>query len=181
MLFNWSGSGLAQISYAMDALSSGKSHRAYQMALNRTGERTFTVVKRVLAPQVGLTQKVVVERGAMRLNKAHGGSLAVTVTSSGSHLPLRLFKARQTREGVTAAPWGKRRLFRGTFTVGSAGGNVFRRLTKDRLPIKKLWGPAIPKEMVKDASAKAFHEVVASELPKRVGHEIRRATAGAVS
>jgi hypothetical protein len=40
--------------------------------------------------------------------------------------------------------------------VGSLANNAFVREGSARLPIKKMFGPAIPKEMVQDATRDAF-------------------------
>lgn len=56
--------------------------------------------------------------------------------------------------------------------VASLGGHVFERTTSARFPIRKLWGPAVPAEMVKDQSKAAFESVVDMELPARVGYEV---------
>lgn len=177
----WSGGGVTSFEAALKTIADDKVKLIYVRALNRTAERVFTVVKRTVAAQVGLPQKVVVARGAMRIRKATGGILQASVDASGGFMPLRLFAARKTKAGVTAAPWGTRRVFKHTFLVGKAGGNVFKRLGKGRLPIKKLWGPAVPREMVRDESAAAFHAVVGAEMPKRLAHEISRATGGVIS
>jgi hypothetical protein len=42
--------------------------------------------------------------------------------------------------------------------VGSLAGNAFVREGKARLPIKKMFGPAIPKEMVQHETKRAFEE-----------------------
>ena len=57
---------------------------------------------------------------------------------SGAHIPLAEFHARQTRRGVSAAPWGQRRVFPHTFIVEQLGGPVFKREGNARLPIRKL-------------------------------------------
>jgi hypothetical protein len=49
-----------------------------------------------------------------------------------------------------------------------------------RLPILKLWGPAIPREMVKGQSKEAFENTVRAELPARIEHEINAIVTGSV-
>ena len=75
-------------------------------------------------------------------------------------MSLKEFGARQTAKGVSAAPWGKRRVFPHAFIAPTLGGHVFIREGRSRLPIRKLWGPAIPREMVKDQSKEAFERTV---------------------
>jgi hypothetical protein len=61
------------------------------------------------------------------------------------------------------------------------GGNVFWREGKARLPIKKIAGPNVPKELVKDETAAAFDATVRANLQRRVEHEVRAITNGVVS
>jgi len=91
-------------------------------------------------------------------------------------LSLKDFAPRQTAKGVSAAPWGKRRVFPHTF-IGP-NEHVFVRLGRARLPVKKLFGPSIPKEMVKDEAEQTFYRVCSSLLPaaaekwllRQIGH-----------
>lgn len=174
----WSGDGIVRLIPAMDLLSSDKAHTVYRRALNHTGNKTFTGVKRVLAKQVGVTQTTIVKRGALRKRPANFSSLEFRISSSGEYMPLKDFKPNQQKKGVKASPWGKRRLFESTFIVDKLGGHVWKRVGKARLPIEKLYGPSIPKEMVKDASQKEFYRIVSTSLRPRVEHELRRATKG---
>ena len=69
---------------------------------------------------------------------------------------------------------GQRRVFPGTFIVQSLGGQVFRRAGRARLPIVKLWGPSIPREMLRDQVPKVFFDEVHVKVPVRLQHELRR-------
>jgi hypothetical protein len=73
---------------------------------------------------------------------------------------------------VSAALWNVRRRFDGAFP--GPGGHAFKRTTAKRFPIEKLWGPSIPKEMVKGATQAAFYQVVQASLPERLAHELCR-------
>ena len=75
---------------------------------------------------------------------------------------------------MSANPRGVRRLFPHTFIVPSLGGQVFVREGKGRLPIRKLWGPSLPKELVRDTVPAAFKEVAKEEFAGRVLHEVNR-------
>ncbi|WP_298257117.1 hypothetical protein [Bradyrhizobium sp.] len=58
------------------------------------------------------------------------------------------------------------------------GGHVFMRTGKGRTPIKKLWGPAIPSEMVKHQTKAAFEQTVEHELPARLLDDVDAILAG---
>ena len=53
-------------------------------------------------------------------------------------------------------------------------GHVFIRTSNKRLPIKKLYGPSIPKEMIKDQSAATFQAEAPAILDRRIEHELGR-------
>lgn len=178
--FKWQGNGIARLTAAVDKLEGPRKRAALRRAVNHTGDKTFTVVRRVLAKEMGLTQADLQRRGLSK-RKANDASLTYSIIGRGKHIPLKDFAARQGARGVSATPWGIRRMFKHTFIVASIGGNVFKRLGKKRLPIEKLWGPAIPREMVREVTANAFQTTVAASLPARVEHEVRVLTDGVLS
>jgi hypothetical protein len=45
---------------------------------------------------------------------------------------------------------------------------------RTRLPIRKLWGPSLPIELVRSASPAAFEKSAAADLPQRLAHELGR-------
>lgn len=178
----FSGDGLPKMEEAVKRLGSeAKAKAAYRMALNDTNKAIHTRVKRVLSAQMGASQRDVVKHGGLKMVKAISSRLEASIVAKGGYMPLSDFKTRQGRRGVSAAPWKTRRIFPKTFIVRSLGSNVFKRVAGSRLPIEKLYGPAVPKEMVRDESAKAFEEVSARMLPSEVARQITRLTAGAVS
>lgn len=174
----WQGNGIAVMSSGLDGLEGGKALVAFRRALNHTGNKTFTVVKRSLARQVGVSQAVVMKRGNLRKKLASNSALEYRIISRGDFMPLKDFKPNQQRKGVKASPWGTRRVFPSTFIVSSIGGHVFKRVGKARLPIEKVWGPAIPREMARDETRAAFHATVKTALPRRIQHEINHITRG---
>jgi hypothetical protein len=160
--------------------------------LNHTGDVAGTRVTRALAKQMGLQYGRV--RSELRRYPARPTALNFDIVGQGGHLSLRVFNARQLRSGVQARPWGKTRVFEGTFIPGrwsvsqrggrvrssftpseSAGGQVYVRTGDARLPIRKLWGPAIPRELVRDASAYEFFATARERMPARIEHELIRA------
>lgn len=175
------GSGLPKFEEAVEALGSAKATRAYRSALNTTGKKVFTETKRAVAKQMGASQARVVKYGHLRRKPAMGNDLQTSIDSKGGYIPLKDFAARQTRPGVTAAPWGQRRLFKSTFIVPKLGGQVFKRTSGKRLPIETLWGPAVPKELVKDESKAAFERIAADVLPRETRRLLKLLTSGALT
>lgn len=143
---------------------------ALRRAINHTGDKARTQVARALVKQTGLRYGRV--RQVMKAHRA-GAMLVYRIVARDGWTSLKEFGARQTLAGVSAAPWRKRRVFPHTFIVQSLGGHVFERTGSARYPIKKLWGPAVPVEMVKDQTKETFDTFVDAELPARLEYEIR--------
>ncbi|MFT3973315.1 MAG: hypothetical protein QM699_07660 [Amaricoccus sp.] len=162
---------------------------AYRRGINRVGDTARTRVQKALAKQVGLTLGGIKTHGSFAVSRANASSLAYAITSRGNHLPLRLFGARQFAYGVRARPWGRWQRFPGVFMFAghprsgqlvNARGDAFHRSTLASLPIERMFGPAVPVEMVKGVTADTF-ERTAATLPKRIAHEVRVLTDGIVT
>jgi hypothetical protein len=151
---------------------------AMSRAINWTGDRARTQVMRSLAKQTGLKYGKI--KDTVKTHRATFGRLVYRIVSRAGYTSLKEFGARQTARGVSAAPWNKRRVFPHTFIVPSLGGHVFERTSSKRFPIRKLWGPAVPAEMVKGQTKAAFEQVVSRELPTRLGHEVDAILGGSV-
>ena len=128
--------------------------RAFNRALNREGDKIRTSVRRALRQQTGANMALI-----NRETKAYRSSFAnlvYTIEARGDPLGLSHFSPSQFKYGVRAKPWGRFQRFPKAFLVGSLGNNAFVRETSARFPIKKMFGPALPKEMLKDATLRAF-------------------------
>lgn len=170
--------------------------KALERAINHTGDKARTQVRRVLVKQTGLPMKTI--RKAVFSKKAFDGS-NYEIKSRGGNVRLKYFKARETRKGVSAAPWGKRQIYPHTFIKGglfpdakqrkawhpplaalgrkslNMGGHVYKRTGKGRLPIEGgRSGLFIPAEMVSGTSEAVFYATVERELPDRLAHELYR-------
>ena len=154
------------------ATAGNQAPHVIRRGLNRAGDKTRTKVIRVLRDQTGAKYGAI--KKALKVKRATYGRLEYRIDASGQHLSLKEFGARQGKKGVSAAPWNKRQVFKHTFgpKIKGLGGHVFVRTTNERVPIEKLWGPAIPKEMVKDESAAAFYAAAREYLPDAILHEL---------
>jgi hypothetical protein len=156
----------------------GNVPRAMMRAINWTGDKARTQVARALARQAGV--KYSKARALLRTTLALPTRLIYRLDAREGYLSLLDFTARATGSGVSAAPWGQRRIFRGSFLVTGKGGGRFVAIRKGaaRLPLKKLWGPALPNEAVRGASRLAFETTVSSAFPARLEHELARPLGG---
>ncbi len=174
------GPGLTHFGRALAALGDeAKARMALSRAINKASARAYTQVKRSLAKQVGAPQARVLRAGAVRRIPASASRLESCITSRGGYTGLKDFRARQVRRGVSAAPWGARRLFRSTFIVPRLGGQVFKRAANRKL--KGVYGPAVPKELVQNETAEAFRTTVETVLPAELDRQIRGLSTGAFS
>lgn len=160
---------------------------ALARAINHTGAKARTQMVRALVPQTGLKRKTIIK--ALRENKASAGSLTYAIKSHGGNIRLKHFGARETRQGVSAAPWGRRAVYAHTFmkagwwpnrvVKSNWNGQVLERVGsktstgKDRFQVVRS-GLFIPDEMVQGASAAAFNSTAAADLPARLEHELGR-------
>ena len=197
---------MAQLEEATRALGSeGRARRAFARAINRTGDTVRNEAGRALSDQTGLpksTGKRAYRQGGERATPA---SLSYVVEGRGGDISLRYFKPRETRKGVSAAPWNARRVYPSTFMkagwwpkrVPKPNWNrqVFERIgdgySYDGLKsngakrvgtkFKKVKsGLFIPIEQVQGQAAEAWRKG-ARRLQPRIEHEVRVMTKGIVS
>jgi hypothetical protein len=163
----------------LNELRRNSGDRVYGRAVNRVGDMTFTRVIRLLADETGATQKRVREQ--VRKFSAVGTTVPFKIVARGGYLSLDAFQPRQTLAGISAAPWGKRRVFKGSF-FGPAH-RVYVRKGKSRLPIRVLYGPAVPNQMLKgktqEIAAQMFRENFADRVEHEVAFEVDRINRGA--
>lgn len=180
MQINYDFTPVLKISNALKAAGT-KVPLILNRAINHTGDKARNQMRTALVGQTGLKRKTLVK--AIKSRKAFGPG-AYTIYSKGGDVRLKFFGARETRAGVSAAPWGKRRVYSGTFIKGgklpkrkplSLGGHVFKRKGKGRLPIKAgRSGLYIAEEMVSGQSEATFNATVDRKLPGRIAHELYR-------
>lgn len=181
--YRWTGDGIARMEMALSQLESmGRRQAAFRRALNHTGDKVYTRVRRALARQMGLANQSLLKNGrGLRKVRAAGGRMEYQIVSSGRAVRAKEFRHNVGKKGVTFYPWGNRKFIKSGFVIKAYSGNFYRRRTSARFPLEALYGPNINKELVKDASAAAFHATVAAALPARVEHEVRVITNGVIS
>jgi hypothetical protein len=126
------------------------------------GLRRATIAAEVA--QTGLSKSTISR--AQREHRASASHLVYEIAAKGGDVRLKFFKARETKAGVSAAPWNKRQVYEGNFIKGGRfpdrvgigmGGHVFKRTGAARGPIEGgRSGLFIPKEMTTGQTAAAF-------------------------
>lgn len=102
---------------------------------------------------------------------------AVVTVSETARIALKDFDARQTNKGVTyrIEKGGPRKRISDAFgpDIPRLGGNVFRRVGKSRLPIKKLFGPSPWGVYVKAGMPRLTKEESDRFLQNRLDHRLQ--------
>ena len=141
---------------ACNRLGENEARRAFSMALNKEGRKSLTQLRRSLSIQSSIPRGAV--NAATRFKSATRATMATVTSGTGRHLPLSFFGAKQFSYGVRANIWGRAQTFRSAFVVKRYSGGVFKRTGMARFPIEQLWGPSIPKEMLRDEALAAWQE-----------------------
>lgn len=186
------GNGIERMEEAVRVLGEKRARAAYRMAVNDAGGKTKTKTGQALAKQTGL--KPSVTRKALRESKASDADLTYSLRGQGGDIALKYFGARETRKGVSAAPFGKREVFAHHFIKGGLfpgrkdigrGGHVFEADSGTgkwgRSYSKAKSGVVIPNEMVKGTTAQTFESIGLKELDVKIAYQLKRATKGVLS
>ncbi|MCS6946257.1 MAG: phage tail protein [Steroidobacteraceae bacterium] len=145
--------------------------KAAQMALNRTAQKTSTQAVRTISRETGLKPSRV--RKAIRIKRASSRYRLIAEVLAFPFAPnLIEFAARQTRAGVSANAWGKRKIYPRTFII-RRWNKVYKRLTKKRFPLKSIRGPSVPKTFASRIIQAAMRQVVRTEFPKEFASALR--------
>lgn len=185
---------LRRFANQLGALGDGLAKTVMARALNHEGDKGRTQVKRTLVKQTGIRYGKINE--AVKTVRATRMTLEYRIEARGEETNLNLFGARdrsglrmnlkgadvgkaqqadqKNRSGVSAAPWGRRMIFKHSFIVPAYGDRVYIRTEKgSRFPLRQVFGPNIARELVKAETAETFRKGSAG-IADRIAHEIAR-------
>lgn len=153
-----------------------KLERELATAINATARKVRLEAARDLRQQMAVPVKVL-KKVIKGKSKAKPGQLyAVIGFFRGYPIPLKYFKATQTKKGVTYKINPKvkvKSIVRDAFIVKQYGGNVYKRKTEKRFPLEKQFGPA-PGDFFEKAGILARATKLAeTELEKQIKRRIR--------
>ena len=124
-----------------------------------------TQAKRELKEATGLKAGTVAKK--ITKDKARRGDEEYTIRIKSKYLNLIEFNARQTKRGVSAKAWGKRKIYRGA-CVGSGRSStkqlVFKKI-KGSKQIKAVHGASLPREFVRQDMEKIFNKKIKTRFP----------------
>jgi hypothetical protein len=147
--------------------------RAGHNAVNRAIRAGNAEMSRQIRQTVNLRASTV--KNAVDIKRSTGTKVGAELKVSYKQIPLKDYKARQTRHGISV------RLFKGSpitkiaggFVVESLNGQAFIRVGDRSLPIKLLTGPSVRSQA--EAAMPAVQKRVEIALGQRMRFEIGRA------
>ena len=135
--------------------------KAMVTALNKVGAEVFTQAKRELKVATGL--KIGVVAKGLAKDKARRGDETYTIRIKSRYKNVIEFGARQTKKGVSAKVWGKRRVYKHAFIAsGKNSGKqlVFGKTRGNPKKLKALHGPSLPREFQRQDMESLFNKKI---------------------
>ena len=140
--------------------------KALVTSLNKVGGEVVTQAKRELKDATGLKAGVVAKK--IKKDKARKGDETYSIHIKSRYLNVIEFGARQTKKGVSAKVWGKRKVYRGTF-IGSGRNSgkqlVFKKRKNAPKRIEALHNASLPREFERQDMAKIFNKKIKTRFP----------------
>jgi len=140
--------------------------KALVTSLNKVGAEVFTQAKKELAEATGLKQGVVGKK--IKKDKVRRGDETYSIHIKSRYLNVIEFGARETKKGVSAKVWGKRRVYKGAF-IGSGRNSgkqlVFGKSKRKKNKLKALHGASLPREFHREDMAKIFNKKIKTRFP----------------
>ena len=157
-------------------------------AINRAAQKARTETKREVANKYFISQGDVLK--TIRLTKASTANLSAQLTSKGGPIALSKFKVspkrgvNRTKRGYSPSVYkagveksggmkplsGSPKAFIAGFSSGHSG--VMTRISARRLPLKQLYGPAVPSMIKNDEVIERIQKEATETLEKRIDAEI---------
>ena len=140
--------------------------KALVTSLNKVGAEVVTQAKRELKDATGLKAGVVAKK--IKKDKARRGDEEYSIFIKSRYLNVIEFGARQTKRGVSAKVWGKRKIYRGAFIGGGRNSGkrlVFKKRKDNPKKIKALHGASLPREFERQDMAKIFNKKIKTRFP----------------
>lgn len=159
--------GLAEIIAPLQALGRN-ALQPLREGLYEGGDKVRTRVRRALREQTNVKKAASVNDRATSVRSG----MSYIIRGVGKGLPIAEFPV--TAAGaISASPWNVSRVFKRSFVHPSNGGYVARTSSK-RFPVRKLFGPSIAKEIIKDRSLAAFHAGVRADIVPAINKRLAR-------
>lgn len=176
---------MSRLSLALSVYSQEVQMRALYNAINKLGDKLLTAVRRDLVQTTGAKYGRVMK--AVKSDRAHPNRLWYRIKASDQAMKVSDFAAslKPGTKDPSARPWNHSRRFKGAFVIRfkSGGTEIVKRIGRHNKDgkIKTLWGPIIPREMIRPGNPSTEH--IARAIPDNLGpvlmHELSQAVARA--
>lgn len=167
---------IGELEKALGDAGPKKLRQQVAIALNQTAKRTETLLAKEVAKEIVIAQKEI-KKGIKQDRKAKPEVLATNVVQKESaRMPLKRYKARQNKAGVRyrISKKGGGKQIKSAFISEKLGSHVYKRTSKKRLPIQKLYGPSPWGVTVKNNLDKLIIDRdIEPELLKQIDRRIR--------
>lgn len=166
-------------------LAARDTRPAVVRSLNRTIKSATAVAARTVR-QTGYNLRIGDIKKAINIARANLARLYASALASGRPIPLSAYSARQTAKGVSVNVLHGRKLIQHSFMATMPTGHigVFKRIGGRRikkikngkrylseLPIKQMFGPAIPDALVNKAVVEAVMQTIQDKFLPTFEHE----------
>lgn len=142
--------------------------KAVTRALNRTLANVVSEITGEIAKRMATTKRAI--KGALLIKKARFVRQIATVLVTHKPIGLIEFKARQTRKGISASEWGKRRTYAHAFI---AKGKAMVRRTSERFPLKTMWGPSVVQVWERIDLGARLDVIVRTKFPQHFATDLK--------
>jgi len=150
--------------------------REIATAINATAKQVRIQASRALKTEMNLPSKLLKKALYTKSTASPDSLRAVIGLYRGHPFPLKYFKAKQIKRGVTYKINPKlkgKSVLRDAFIINQYGGNVYMRSGTARGPLIKQHGPAPGDAFEKLGIAAMALAVATEELPKQINRRIR--------
>ncbi|EJF84183.1 hypothetical protein MCU_00851 [Bartonella elizabethae Re6043vi] len=173
---------LQQVKDTFTNLQAPRLNWALRNAVNTAAKQVERFTEKQVA-DLSSAQSKRVKKGVYIKDKATAQFLETDIIGSGTPIPLKFFKAKETKRGVTYKLFGKKQILPHGFIKGGSfpkrvdlkmGGNVFQKDDGDKFPIAKQEGPSIATVMSKPEIANAIAQYASERLTKNIQRQLAR-------
>jgi hypothetical protein len=169
---------LQQVEMRLGRMKS-KAPMAISRALNRTATNAKTNVSKKSREIYVIKSKDINQ--ALKITRSSRGSLNATLVYRSERIPLDKFKFNPKKPRPKKPPTlkvsvkkdGMKSLLH-AFVADINGAKIFERVGKSRLPIQRLFGPAVPQMVVNEELRQFVEREAEATYAKRLDHEIER-------
>lgn len=157
-----------------------KALRAAAWSINRVADNVRAEAVREIAAETSIPSRMVRQKIIVR--RATPDRLIAEVEAKPYSPNIGLMGGRQTKVGVSAKAWGKRRVYPRTFLNPRGTGKALVREDRERYPLRPIRGPSVRKTFMTERIQQRLYAVIEQRWRPTFERELaRRALGGAIA